>query len=87
MSSGRSKDEQVVMAIAEARGVTMEDLEIRKPCGDLAKSLFGFRDVRRLNAEQRLRLALELRKRYRLSRRQIAALVRLPLPEVERYIR
>lgn len=87
LSSGRSKDEQVVMAIAEARGVTMEDLEIRKPCGDLAKSLFGFRDVRRLNAEQRLRLALELRKRYRLSRRQIAALVRLPLSEVERYVR
>lgn len=87
LSSGRSKDESVVLAIADARGVTVEDIEIRKPCGDLAKNLFGVRDARRLNADQRLRLALELRKRYRLSRRQIATLVRLPLSEVERYVR
>lgn len=87
LSSGKTKDDPVVMAMATARGVSMEDSEIRRLCGDVAKAIFGARDIRILNVEQRLQLALRLRRQYRVSRRQLSLLVRLPLGEVEKYIR
>lgn len=86
LSSGRARDEAILMTIAQERGVILEDLEARELCGDMADYLFGVKDVKVLNGEQRLRLAMELRKQHKISRRQIATLVRLPLSEVEKYI-
>ena len=73
--------------MAEQRGVMLEDAEARQLCGDLCKQLFGTRDPRRLDAPQRVFLAQELRRRYRMTFRQLATLVRLPETEIQTYVR
>lgn len=86
LSSNKSKDDEVRAKIAEARGVMLEDTEARQVCGDECLALFGNRNVRRLSPIQRLRLAQALRRKHRLSMRQLASVVRLPEAEVRRYV-
>jgi len=86
LSSPRKREEMILMRMAEQRGVSMEDLEARKVCGDECKILFGTRDPRRLDTRRRLQLAQRLRYRYRLTFRQLATLVRLPETEVRIYV-
>jgi hypothetical protein len=73
--------------MSEQRGVNLEDMEARKLCGDLSKQLFGTRDPRRLDAPQRISLAQELRRQYRMTFRQLATVVRLPETEIQAYVR
>ncbi len=87
LSSPRKREEEMLRRMAEQRGVSLEDLEARKICGNVCKSLFGTRDPRRLDASQRIRLAQQLRHQYRLTFRQLATLVRLPETEVRTYVR
>ena len=72
--------------MAAFRGISLEDTEARKHCKDIMKALHGFQDVRRLDGHQRMLLAQELRKRLKLSPRQIASLVLLPYKEVCKYV-
>ena len=87
LASTRAKEKELLARMAEQRGVSMEDLEARKVCGDVCKQLYGTRDPRRLNTQQRLRLAQQLRDRFRLTFRQLATLVRLPETEVRAFVR
>ena len=86
LSSNKSKDDEVRAKIAEARGVMLEDTEARQICGDECLALFGNRNVRRLDPMQRVRLAQVLRRKHRLSIRQLSSVVRLPEVEVRRYV-
>ena len=86
MSSGKNRDHAVQERIASFRGVALEDAEARLHCKAIMKGMFGFSDVRRLNAQGRIMLAQQLRKQLRLSTRQIASLVRLPYAEVCKYL-
>jgi hypothetical protein len=87
LSSPRKREEMMLARMSEQRGVSMEDLEARKTCGDVCKQLFGTRDPRRLDTSQRVRLAQQLRRLYRLTFRQLATLVRLPETEVRTFVR
>lgn len=87
LSSPRKREEMMLTRMAEQRGVSMEDLEARKYCGDVCKQLFGTRDPRRLDTRRRIELARQLRNRYRLTFRQLATLVRLPETEVRSFVR
>ena len=78
LSGSSKRDEDIVMEIAQARGITIEDTEARALCSDTCKALFGIRDVRRLPTTDRLTLARELRRAHRMTARQLAAVVRLP---------
>lgn len=87
LSSPKSREEMMLSKMAEERGVMMEDLEARKVCGDCCWSLFGTRDPRRLDPRDRLAIARQLRRQFRLTYRQIATLVRLPETEVRTFVR
>ena len=73
--------------MSEQRGVMLEDMEARKVCGNVCKQLFGTRDPRRLDAPQRITLAQELRRQYRMTFRQLVTVVRLPEAEIRAYVR
>ena len=73
--------------MVDYRGVTIDDLQARQVCGDVCKSMFGTRDPRRLNAAQRVNLAQQLRRLYRMSFRQLAMLVRLAENELRVYVK
>ena len=86
LSSPRKREEMMLSRMAEQRGVSMEDLEARKVCGDVCRQMFGTRDPRRLDTRQRVRLAQELRQRFRLTFRQLATLTRLPETEIRTFV-
>ena len=86
LSSGKNRADVVVMAMANNRGVFLDDLELKKLSSETCNALFGTRDIRRLDVESRLRLALDLRKSFRISVRQIAMAVKLPVAEIEKYL-
>ncbi|MBQ6437025.1 MAG: hypothetical protein IJK20_01040 [Bacteroidales bacterium] len=86
LSSPKSREEEILSRMAEERGVALEDVEARNVCGDECKVLFGTRDPRRLTASQRVELARALRKKYRLTRRQLATVVRLPETEIQIFV-
>ena len=84
--NNRNRDQMIQKRIAAARGVAIDDAEARIKCQSLVQQLFGFKDVRRLDALQRITVAQHLRRQFRLSCRQIAALVRIPYKEVCKYV-
>ena len=86
LSSPRKREEMMLARMTEQRGVSLEDLEARKVCGDVCRQLFGTRDPRRLDTRQRIRLAQQLRSRFRLTFRQLATLVRLPETEIRTFV-
>lgn len=86
MSNNKSRDDEIRASIAQSRGIQLEDMEARQLCGDECKLMYGTRDPRRLDAMQRVNLAQMLRRKWRLSLRQLASLVRLPEIEVRRYV-
>jgi len=86
-SSPNKREEEMNARMAESRGVSFEDMEARKLCGDLCKQLFGTRDPRRLDGRRRIELAQLLRRQYRLTFRQLATLVHLPEAEIRVFVR
>lgn len=87
LSSGKAKDQELLTKMANARGIVMNDLEARSVCSKLCFSIFGKNDSAGLTPVQRMALAQEIRKQYRLSFRQIASIVRLPEDEIRKYVR
>lgn len=85
LASNRAHQQAIQQRIATARGVAYDDMEARKLCGDFCQRMFGFKDVRRLTSLQRIGLAQALWRAHRLSRRQLATIVRLPYEEICRY--
>ena len=86
LSSPRSREETMLARMSEFRGVMMEDLEARTVCGDCCKQLFGTRDPRKLDPRDRISLAQQLRKQFKLTFRQLATLVRLPETEIRTFV-
>ena len=86
LASSRSREQAVQERIAASRGVSLEDSEARLHCKEIMKEKYGFTDVRKLNSQERIILAQLLRRRLRLTSRQIATLARLPYNEVCKYI-
>lgn len=86
LSSPKQREAEMLRRMADYRGVALEDMEARRLCGDVCKQLFGTRDPRRLNGQQRISLAQQLRKEYHLTLRQLATLVRLPETEIRVYV-
>lgn len=87
LSSPRKREEEMLRRMSEQRGVMLEDMEARRVCGDVCKQLFNTRDPRGLDAPQRITLAQELRRRYRMTFRQLATVVRLPETEIRTFVR
>ena len=85
-SSPKQREEEMLQTMANFRGVSLEDLEARRICGDFCRQMFGFRDPRRLDAPGRIKLAQQLRRQYRLSIRQLSTLVYIPESELRRYV-
>lgn len=72
----------------DARGGTISHLsipmqEMRQHKNDVCREMFGMNSVKKLNTQQRLRLARTLRKRYNSSIKQIARLCGLVYGEVK----
>lgn len=86
LSSTRAREEEMLSRMSEERGIALEDSEARKVCGDECKVMFGIRDPRRLTATERLSLARVLRRKYHLTRRQLATVVRLPEAEIRQFV-
>lgn len=86
-SSPKKREEEMNLKMADYRGVSFEDLEARKCCGILCRQLYGTRDPRRLSGPQRINVAQQLRRQYRLTFRQLSTLVRLPEPEIRAHVR
>ncbi|MBR5018399.1 MAG: hypothetical protein IKX53_02040 [Bacteroidales bacterium] len=86
LSSNRSRDQIVMQKIAFARGISLDDAEARSKCHELMLTTYGYKDVRRLTPAQRIHLAQLLWKQFRLNKRQIASLVRLPYTEICKYL-
>lgn len=86
-ASSKARQEELRRIMSAYHGVTVEDLEARSLCGDLCKTIFGTRDPRRLNTVQRVNLAQQLRRQYRMTFRQLATLVRLDEKELRINVR
>ncbi|MCQ2143331.1 MAG: hypothetical protein MJY56_04615 [Bacteroidales bacterium] len=81
------KSEEVLKKMISVRGITLEDYEARKICGDISYALFGKRDARWLNSNQRMTLAMKVRKTHKITFRQLSTIVRLPESELRKYIK
>lgn len=87
MCAGRKNDEIIIERMAASRGVSLEDLEARRIAKHICQNLFGKSTARWLDTQQRIKLAIQLRRRFKISIRQISTLSRLPEAEVIKYIR
>ena len=87
MSSPKAREEEMLRKMADYRGVSIDDIQAHQLCGDMCKTMFGTRDPRRLTTTQRVALAQQLRRQYRMSFRQLAILVRLSEKELRVYVK
>lgn len=87
MSSGKNRDEAVRHTMSSIRGVTLDDIEARGLCQAKCVELFAKTTTKHLTTDQRLNLAMEMRRQYALSFRQLAALTKLPETEIRKYVR
>lgn len=85
-SAGKNKMDAVMTRMAQVRGVNLEDFEARDICKRTCRLMFGKETARYLTTTQRLSLALELRRQYNMSMRQISTLCRLPQEEIVKYL-
>lgn len=70
-----------------ARGVSFEEDELRRLCSATGNALFGKKDIRALNGNQRIRLAAEVRRTTGACLSQLARRVHMPKSELEKYLK
>lgn len=87
MASGKNRDEIIRKTMSSIRGITIDDIEARKLCHLKCLELFSKTTTRHLTTDQRLTLALEMRKHYSLSTRQLASLTKIPEIELMKYVK
>ncbi|MDO5321403.1 MAG: hypothetical protein Q4F39_03355 [Bacteroidia bacterium] len=80
----RKIDDKVVNRMAKARGISLENKEMRIACMELCEEIFHEKSVKNLNSEQRIIIARRLRQKYVSTYKQIATTVHLPLIEIIR---
>lgn len=86
-ASSKAQDEIVRNTMAATHGVILDDIEARRICSELCQRLYDKLSTKTLSVTQRLNLAQELRRTYRMSIRQISTLVKLPEAELREYVR
>ncbi|MBO4570544.1 MAG: hypothetical protein J5699_01300 [Bacteroidales bacterium] len=86
LSGSRKKEEDILMRIANERGIVLEDTEARQKCTEACLELFNIKNQRLLEPKQRLQLAHHLRRKYRITFRQLSTLLRLPENEIRRFL-
>lgn len=85
-SSNRKKEEEILLRIADEKGVYLEDMEARQLCRNECLSRFGTGNMRLLDPKNRIRLAQHLHRTYHVSYRQLSSILRLPDSEIRRYV-
>ena len=86
-ATGKDKDRAILDTMARERGIELEEDEARRVCESLCKELSGYSNTRMLNVEQRIQLAREMRKGYRIGLSQISRRVHLPEEEIRKYVK
>lgn len=87
LGNSKNKDDVIDIKMAKVRGVSLSDMEARSIAEELCHSMFGKRSARWIGVEDRIELAVNLRRTYQMSIRQIATLVRLPEEEVRNHFK
>ncbi|MCQ2065667.1 MAG: hypothetical protein MJY66_07395 [Bacteroidaceae bacterium] len=87
LGNSKKKEDVVTTRMAKVRGVNLSDLEARRIASDECYSLFRKHSARWLGANDRIVLAIALKRHHQMSPRQIATLVRLPEEEVRKYLK
>ena len=78
--------DSVLEHMAASRGVVLDDVEMKKKCGEMALEMFGTVNVRRLDAFQRISLARRLRKECGIAYSQLSRCVHVPADELRKYL-
>lgn len=86
-ASSKSQDEIIRSTMASIRGIILDDIEARRICAEQCLRLFSKHSTKTLTMTQRLNLAQELRRSYRMSFRQLSTMVKIPELELRKYIR
>ena len=87
MSSGKARDEEILRRMSEWRGVVIEDIQARELCRESCQQLFGKQTTRHLSTTERISLAQNMRKLYKISYRQLSSLVGIPELELRKYVK
>lgn len=87
LASAKKLHEPIVLKMADVSGVSIKDNEAREIKRKEAKVMFGTYDVRSLTINQRLQLAMEIRRKHSVSYRQLSFMVHLPVIELRKYIK
>lgn len=85
LGNSSKKEEEILMRMAQYKGITIEDTEARRLGSDTSKEMFGTSFPRRLTPHQKIKLAQNLHRKHNISYRQIASIVNLPEDEIRRY--
>lgn len=86
-ASSKSQDEIIRSTMASIRGINLDDIEARRICSEQCMRLFDRHSTKTLTVTQRLNLAQELRRMYRMSFRQLSTLVKIQESELRKYVR
>lgn len=86
-ASSKSREEEMLRKMADYHGSSLDDLEARQLCGDISKQMFGTRDPRRLSSSQRIALAQQLRRLYKMSFRQLSTIIRVNEQDLRLYVK
>lgn len=78
---------EIMERMANVRGLCFNDYEAREIASRHAFEEFKTHDIRRLDLPSRLKLSLLLRRKYKMSTRQLSTVCRLPEEEISKYIR
>lgn len=87
LSSGKRRDEEIVMRMSRAQSPMLEDVEARKVCADTSQSIFGHASISKLSVQERISLAQVLRRDFGLAVRQLSEILHIPLPELRRFVK
>jgi len=87
LSSPKSRDQEVLARMAQARGVMIEDLEARKIYQIECQELFHNTTPRFMTNDQRVFLAQTLKKKYNLSYRQLSFLTKINESDLRKIVK
>jgi len=85
--SSAKRDTDIVDEMVRAVGITIDDNEAKSIASKLSKVMFGKKNVRELDVQQRLDLGRAMRRQFKLGLAQIARRVYLPEKEIRKYIK
>lgn len=85
--ASNKQSEEITETMSEIRGVEYNDYEARELASRLAFDAFKSRDILRLDIKERLKLSFILKRRHKMSTRQLSVVCRVPESEIKKYIK